>query len=131
MESLLEAGSKEYTLSFENYVKLRILATDSDASILEPANKLLEIYPLKMDAKQIESLNLNKFVHQHSNETTLRLSNFAKETFKQNPEIISPMFEKVITTAKELFDEGFDQEGLEFFPNFLNINLDFIEDAFL
>lgn len=32
----------------------------------------------------------------------------------------------VIKTSEELFDEGFDQEGLEMFPFFLNINIDYI-----
>jgi hypothetical protein len=112
LEGLLEAGRKEFTLTFEEYVKLRILASDTDAHLAACSSKLLSIYPLKMDRDQIERFDLKRFVHRHSNETTNRLSNFAKETFKENKLIIEPMFEKVIGTARELFDEHFDQEGL-------------------
>jgi hypothetical protein len=32
----------------------------------------------------------------------------------------------VIKASEELYDEGFDQEGLEMFPFFLTINIDYI-----
>jgi hypothetical protein len=44
--------------------------------------------------------------------------------------VVGPLFTRVIDTARELFDENFDQEGLEFFPNFLTINLDYIDQNF-
>ena len=40
------------------------------------------------------------------------------------------MFQRVVETAKQLYDEEFDQEGLEFFANFLTINLDFVPREF-
>lgn len=40
------------------------------------------------------------------------------------------MFQRVIDTSRQLFDEEFDQEGLEFFANFLTINLDSIPRDF-
>jgi hypothetical protein len=32
----------------------------------------------------------------------------------------------VMKASEELFDEGFDQEGLEMFPYFLNLNIEAI-----
>lgn len=36
------------------------------------------------------------------------------------------MFDKVIQTAEALYEQKFDEEGLEFYPCFLLINLEFI-----
>jgi hypothetical protein len=37
----------------------------------------------------------------------------------------------VLTTAEELYNENFDQEGLEFFPYFLSLNLESIPEKYL
>lgn len=128
LEALLATNNAHYTFSFEDYVKLRILANDADAVLAASAKSLLDIYPLKMDRVQIEKFDLKKFVERNSNENTERLSNFARETFSkpENAETIEPMFQRVVETARILYDEEFDQEGLEFFANFLTINLDYI-----
>ena len=37
----------------------------------------------------------------------------------------------VLSTALELYREEFDEEGLEFFPYFLTLNIDYIQEEFL
>lgn len=53
LEALIATNNTHYTFSFEDYVKLRILENDIDAELAASAKRLLEIYPLKMDRKQI------------------------------------------------------------------------------
>jgi hypothetical protein len=63
----LTTNNPHYTLSFEDYVKLRILENDMDASIATSAKNLLGVYSLKMDRAQIEHFDLKKFVERNSN----------------------------------------------------------------
>lgn len=37
----------------------------------------------------------------------------------------------MLKTAEQLYNENFDQEGLEFLPYFLSLNLDIIPEKFL
>lgn len=43
-----------------------------------------------------------------------------------DPNTISPFFTKAIETAKQLYEQKFDQEGLEFYPYFLMTNNEYI-----
>jgi len=47
------------------------------------------------------------------------------------PNNIDDVFALVLKTAEQLYDENFDQEGLEFLPYFLSLNLEIIPEKFL
>lgn len=76
--------------------------------------------------KSILGFNMKNFVKKNSKETIEKLCLFIKEEI--TPETCEAVFLMVIKASEELFDEGFDQEGLEMFPFFLNINLDYITE---
>ena len=63
----MTTNNPHYTHSFEDYVKLRILENDMDASIATSAKNRLGVYSLKMDRAQIEHFDLKKFVERNIN----------------------------------------------------------------
>ena len=44
---------------------------------------------------------------------------------------VNDVMELVLNTAVQLYDEHFDQEGLEFLPEFLSLNVDKFPDKYL
>lgn len=72
---------------------------------------------------------MKDFIKKNSKETIEKLCQFVTESI--NGETCNDVYKLVLKTADELYDEGFDQEGLEFLPYFLQLNLENIPEKFL
>lgn len=113
-----------YKPEFEEFIKLKILALESNPDISKiAAQTLTSEVELK---SSILNFDMKTFVKKNSKETTEKLCQFIKEEItKDNAEGI---FNLVIKASEELFDENFDQEGLEILPYFLEINIEHINE---
>lgn len=63
----------------------------------------------------------------HSRENTEKFTKFANELMQKNPDLNKVFFQKVVSSAQDLYDnEEISEESLLFFPYFLDININFI-----
>lgn len=123
--SAISIVNRQYKLNFEDYVKLRILEVE-ETDVAKLAKELLQRYPVILNASQLEKFKMKRFVERHSKEVSEKLCSFAKEVISSDTSAVAPFFTKAIDTAKQLYDQKFDQEGLEFYPYFLITNNEFI-----
>ena len=72
---------------------------------------------------------MKNFIKNNNKETIEKLCKFMTESI--NPANINDVMELVLNTAEELYDMHFDQEGLEFLPYFLSLNIDKFPDRYL
>lgn len=112
-----------YRPEFEEFIKLKILALESDREVSQLASQIVQ----GAEAKSILSFNMTNFVRKNSKETIEKLCQFIREEL--TPDSTEPVFALVMRTSEDLYDQGFDQEGLEMFPYFLALNLEAITPA--
>lgn len=106
--SAISIVNKNYTLTFEDYVKLRILEVE-DSDIAKLAKELLQRYPVVLNSERLEKFKMKRFVERHSKEVSEKLCSFAKEVMSSDITTVSSFFSKANETAKELYNQKFDQ----------------------
>ena len=118
---------KQFKPEFEDYIKLKILSLENAKEIQALSDSILS--QNNTYAQSITNFNMRKFIDKNSKETIEKLCQFIKECM--TTELAKPIFQMVLSTALDLYKDEFDEEGLEFFPYFLTLNIDFIEEQFL
>lgn len=125
-------GRVEFQPTFDDIIKLRILAIDDKDSIRQLAQTVLNNYPHELNSSKIQNFDLETFILIHSRENAEKFTEFSKEILTKTPDYAKIFFKKVVSSSSSIYDnESISEECLLFYPYFITENIEFITGELL